>query len=153
MDDMGEYLAETTVVGLKKKRENRIVDTITGRKSTINSANSLYTYMLFLRITFTNTEITSTEELAIILNFSSTFLALKKQRELGFNRSLDIILFKASTCKKIYAKNSKLLRHPFVPSNSALFILTFSLFYFFPYGLRFENLRWFDNFFLVKIVV
>ena len=86
MDDMGEYLAETTVVGLKKKRENRIVDTITGRKSTINTANSLYTYMLFLRITFTNTKIASTDELAIVLNFSFTFLALRKQRKVGFNR-------------------------------------------------------------------
>lgn len=120
MDDMGEYLAETTVVGLKKKRENRIVDTITGRKSTINTANSLYTYMLFLRITFTNTEITSTEELAIILNFSFTFLALKKQWKVGFNRSLDVILLRASTCKKIYAKNAKLQKHPLVPPTSPI---------------------------------
>ncbi len=59
MDDLGEYLAETTIVGLKEKRENLIVVTITERKSLISTANSSYTYMLFLKTTLINTEIAS----------------------------------------------------------------------------------------------
>lgn len=71
MDDMVEYLMfETAAVRLKMKRENRIADTKTGKKSIDKSANSWNIYMLFLSITLTNIETASRA-----ISFSFLFLS------------------------------------------------------------------------------